>query len=468
MATSKVVDYFLELAKIPHCSGEEKQISDYLVQFAEQRNLKVIQDDALNVIIYKPASPGYEDKPALILQGHMDMVCVKLDELDFDFATQPLPVVIDGDTIKTEGTTLGADNGIAVAMAMAILDDNTLDHPPIEVLITTDEEVGLLGAASVDGSLFQGKTLINLDSESEGIFLTGCAGGVRNVIEIPVNYMKPKNQLAYQLRIYGLAGGHSGVEIDKNRANSNKLLGRVLSELKEIEIASVSGGEKMNAIAKQSFATIVSNEDISDKIDQLAAVFQKEYAESDPGLHVMITPVDVPDKVLDAESAQRVIGLLNLVPQGVQAMSQHFPGLVETSTNFGVLLSEDDVVKFESAHRSSVESKKKVLIDQFEYLAQAFGGTAITQGNYPGWEYNPDSKIRELFKQTYSQITGQEAVTTAIHAGVECGILQDKIGQLDMISLGPNMADVHTPFESLSISSSKKTYDLLVDVLKRL
>lgn len=464
----KVIDYFLELTKIPHCSGEEKQISDYLVKFAKDRELEVIQDEALNVIIYKPASDGFEDKDPVILQGHMDMVCVKLDELEFDFATQPLPVVIDGDTIKTEGTTLGADNGIAVAMAMAILDDETLEHPPIEVLITTDEEVGLLGAASIDGGLFKGKTLINLDSESEGVYLTGCAGGVRNVIELPVTYAEPTKNTAYEIRIHGLTGGHSGIEIDKNRANSNKLLGRVLAQLKDIEIASLHGGEKMNAIAKQSFATVLSDEDILEQVAELGELFKQEYSVSDPDLAISVTSAEKPQRVFDQATASKVIALLNLIPQGVQAMSQHFPGLVETSSNFGVLDMSEDVIKFESAHRSSIESKKQTLKDQFEYLAEVFGGKAVTQGDYPGWAYNPDSRIRELFKATYAEMTGEQAETTAIHAGVECGILQDRIGQLDMISLGPNMAEVHTPFENLSISSSIKTYELLVEVLKRL
>lgn len=468
MSQNKVMDFFIELTKIPHCSGEEKQISDYLVNFAKERNLKVVQDEANNVIIWKPASAGKEQEPTVILQGHMDMVCVKSDELDFDFSSQPLPVVFDGDMLKTEGTTLGADNGIAVAIMMAILDDNSLVHPPLEMLITTDEEVGLLGAASIDGSLFNGRTLINLDSEEEGIYLTGCAGGVRNVLELPVTFTNPTKDQAYQVRIFGLAGGHSGMEIDKNRANSNRLLGRLLMNLNDVEIANVSGGEKMNAIAKQSFATIVANEDVTSAIQELEQVFQSEYAISDPGLAISVKTVDKPDQVLDQESAKKLVALLNLIPQGVQAMSQHIPGFVETSSNFGVLSIEDNKVLFESAHRSSVETKKQLLVKQFEYLAQAFGGSVHTQGDYPGWEYNPESSIRELFKKTYQEITGKEAVTTAIHAGVECGILQDKIGKLDMISLGPNMADVHTPYECLSISSTNRTYQLLTEVLKRI
>lgn len=465
--SSKVIEYFLELTKIPHCSGEEQQISDYLVRFARERNLRVVQDESLNVIIYKPATPGYEDQAAIILQGHMDMVCVKQDELAFDFASQPLPVVIDGDTIRTEGTTLGADNGIAVAMIMAILDDTALSHPPIEALITTDEEVGLLGAASIDGSLFKGRTLINLDSEEEGVYLTGCAGGVRNVIELPVDFTRPTKAKAYDIRIHGLAGGHSGMEIDKNRANAIKLLGRLLSQLAEVELARLEGGEKMNAIAKQAMATIVTDQDIDQSIGEMAETFRSEYAVSDPELKVSVTAAELPDKVMTREIAQKIISLLQLIPQGVQAMSQHIPGLVETSTNLGVLAATKDSVLFESAHRSSLESKKAILTDQLARLAEVFGAKATTQGDYPGWAYQPDSPIRDRFVQAYQAMTGREAKTSAIHAGVECGILQDRIGQLDMISLGPNMADVHTPFERLSISSSEQTYQLLIEVLSR-
>lgn len=468
MKENKVLDFFVELSKIPHCSGEEKQISDYLVHFAQKRNLRVVQDKANNVIIWKPASPGNEDKQPIILQGHMDMVCVKLDELDFDFSTQPLPIVIDGDTLRTEGTTLGADNGIAVAMMMAILDDETLVHPPLEILITTDEEVGLLGAASIDGSLFKGRTLINLDSEEEGIYLTGCAGGVRNVIELPVEYTEAQKTKAFEIRIHGLAGGHSGIEIDKNRANANRLLGRVLSALGDIEVADVRGGEKMNAIAKQSYATILAESDVANPVRELEQMLQNEHSVSDPELALTIREIDVPERVFTAESLQKVLALMNLVPQGVQAMSQHIAGFVETSTNFGVLTTDETKVTFESAHRSSLESKKQLLVKQFEFLATAFGGTATTQGDYPGWAYNPKSTIRDLFMETYQEVTGNTATAMAIHAGVECGILQDKIGQLDMISLGPNMADVHTPLERLSISSTHNTYQLLLRVLEKL
>lgn len=466
--SSKVIDYFLELTKIPHCSGDEQQISDYLVQFARDRNLKVVQDEALNVVIYKPASPGKADLAPVILQGHMDMVCVKLDDLSFDFAGQALPVVIDGDTIRTEGTTLGADNGIAVAMIMAILDDPDLEHPPIEALITTGEEVGLLGAAAIEGRLFQGRRLINLDSEEEGVYLTGCAGGVRNVIELPVEYVAPRFEKAYEIRIHGLAGGHSGIEIDKNRANANKLMGRLLAGLSDIEIAFLAGGEKMNAIAKQASLTLVTNSDISRIVDEMSRQFKAEYAVSDPDLTITLSPVELPDQVLSPASAAKVTDLLQLIPQGVQAMSQHVAGLVETSTNLGVITQEKDQILFESAHRSSLESKKAILTDLFDRLAALFGAKAIRQGDYPGWAYQPQSPLRELFVETYQAITGQPATTTAIHAGVECGVLQDRIGQLDMISLGPNMADVHTPFERLSIASSQRTYQLLSDVLAKL
>lgn len=468
VANNKVFDFFVELTKIPHCSGQEKQISDYLVQFAKDRNLEVIQDEANNVIIKKPGSAGYEDHDPVILQGHMDMVCVKTDELEFDFDTMPLPIHIEGDWLKTKGTTLGADNGIAVAMAMAILDDNTLKHPPLEVLITTDEEVGLLGAAAVKGEYFKGRTLINMDSEEEGIYLTGCAGGARNIIELPVKFEENTFDRAFKVRVHGLAGGHSGIEINKNRANANKLIGRLLNSLGMIRLVSLSGGEKMNAIAKQAFATFVTNGDISLKVQEMEKVFQNEYASSDPSIKIDFEAVEKPEFMMEKESSKKALALLIIIPHGVQAMSQFIPELVETSTNLGVVETDGNVIKFESAHRSSLESKKQALIKKFAMLAELFEARPVVQGDYPGWEYKPESKIRDLFVKKYEEITGKKAETTAIHAGVECGILQRNIGELDMISFGPNMHDVHTPFERLSVSSTKKTYELLLGVLEEL
>lgn len=462
----KVLQYFEEMTKIPHCSGQEQTYSNYLVDFAKQRGLEVHQDDHYNVIIKKPGTEGKEHLAPVILQGHMDMVCVKEDNLEFDFDTEALPIYIDGDFLKSRGTTLGGDNGIAVAMSLAILDSNDYEHPPLEVLITTEEEVGLLGAAAIDGSLLQGETLINLDSEEEGIFLASCCGGVRNFIDIPVEYMENPQEKSYRLRIHGLKGGHSGMEINTGRASANALLSKVLNEL-PITITSIEGGEKMNSIAKQAVAIISSEEALTEKLQALEEAFNKEYAGKDD-IHISLEEVETQEKIMTPESQERVLKALEAVPQGVLAMSKDLEGLVQTSSNFGVLSTTEEGVRIESSHRSSVAEEKEQLIKDFEAIAKQAGGEAHTQGNYPGWEFAPESPIRETFVKVYEELTGEKAQVEAIHAGLECGVIQEQIGRtLDMVSLGPNMAEVHTPNERLSLSSTKRTFDLLIEVLKR-
>jgi dipeptidase D len=461
--------FFEELTKIPRCSGNEKEVSDWLVAFARDRELEVHQDKALNVIIKKPGSLGKENHPPIILQGHMDMVCVKEDSCEIDFNKDAIPIAVEGDWIITKGTTLGADNGIAVAMILAILDDMNLEHPPIEALITTDEEVGLLGATAVNGDLFQGRTLINLDSEEEGVFLTSCAGGVRNVLKLPVRWKENKKKNAFEITISGLLGGHSGMEIHKGRANANRLMGRLLEEVGGgARIAFLEGGEKMNAIPSKARAIITMNGSPEAVVQKMQRIFSQEYRVNDPDILLELRETDLPEQAVSSGTTEKVIALLQLIPDGVQSMSQEVNGLVETSTNLGVVKLTENEVLFENAHRSSIESKKVFLIKKFEQLAILSGAGIIIQGNYPGWQYSPASPIRELFMRTYKQLTGDEARLEAIHAGLECGILQEKLGEADMISLGPNMQNVHTPYERLSISSTERTYDLLKAVLQQL
>lgn len=464
----KVLQYFEEMTTIPHCSGNEATYSNYLVNFAKEHGLEVHQDDHYNVIIKKPGTKGKEDLAPVIIQGHMDMVCVKEDDLEFDFDTMALPIYVDGDFLKSKGTTLGGDNGIAVAMALAILDSDELEHPPLEVLITTEEEVGLLGAAALQGEHLQGETLINLDSEEEGVFLASCCGGVRNFIDIPVEYQDNPHKHSYKLRIFGLKGGHSGMEINTHRASANKLLARVLLQL-EVEVGYLEGGEKMNSIAKQAIAHVSSASDLTEHLQELEETFKKEYAGTDDAIEISVEALDSLEKVFTEESKKRVLAALQVVPQGVQAMSQHMEGLVETSSNFGVLSTTEEAVRIESSHRSSVESKKQDLVKLFEAIATLSGGKTHTQGDYPGWEFVPESAIRDLFVEVYEELSGEQAKVEAIHAGLECGVIQDCIGRdLDMVSLGPNMAEVHTPNERLSLSSVKRTYDLVVEVLRRI
>lgn len=464
---NKVFDFFDEITKIPRCSGEEKAISDYLVAFAKERGFSVHQDKALNIIMKKPGSKGRENEPAVILQGHMDMVCVCEDGLDFDFSSQPIPTYTDGDFIKAKGTTLGADNGIAIAMILSIFDDESISHPPLEVLITTDEEVGLLGAAAVDGNLFEGRTLINIDSEEEGVFLSSCAGGVRNILTLPFELKDNVKKKGYEVSINGLLGGHSGMEIHKERANAIKLLGRLIERLGSIRLVSIEGGEKMNAIPSTAKAVITTNEPIREEVERSQAIFRNEYATVDPNITINYREIELPEKAMSQESTEKVISLLYVIPHGVLRMSMDMPGLVETSTNLGVLRMSKDKVIFESSHRSSVESQKIMVLRRFEKIAALAGGRSDVSGNYPGWKFEPDSAIRETFLKSFEELFGKEAKVEAIHAGLECGILQERIGKMDMVSFGPNMFDVHTPKERVSISSVERSYQLLLHVLER-
>lgn len=464
---SRTIEFFKEITQIPRCSGNEKAISDYLVAFAKKRGLSVHQDKSLNVIMKKDGSPGRENEPPVILQGHMDMVCVSQAGLDFDFINDPIPMYVEGDWIKARGTTLGADNGMAVAMIMSIFDDNSLSHPPLEALITTDEEVGLLGAGAVDGKLFKGRTLINLDSEEEGIFFSSCAGGVRDRITLPVEFKDNVKKNAYELSLYGLKGGHSGMEIDKGRANAIKLMGRLLERLGGIRLVSINGGEKNNAIPATARAIITTNEEIMGEIENSLKIFRSEYASVDPDISIDVKKVDIPEKVMSQASTEKVIAMLYAIPHGVITMSADMPGIVESSTNFGIISSDQEKVVFESSHRSSVESKKEVTKRTFVKLALLAGGKSQVSSDYPGWKFEKESRIRELFLETYKELFGSEAKVEAIHAGLECGILQERIGKMDMIALGPNMQGAHTPEEKVSLSSADRVYSLLVEVLKR-
>ena len=466
---------FEALTQIPRESGNEAAVADYLEQFAKQLGLEVIKEASNNIIITKPASPGYENAPTVILQGHTDMVCVKLDTLDFDFNTQPIPLVVDGDWIKTKGTTLGADNGIAVAMAMSLLEDKSLQHPKVIALFTTSEETGMDGVMSLDPEHVKGDILINLDSEEEGTLLASCAGGVNNITEIDMEKVPNPNGLAYQLVISGLAGGHSGIEIGKNRANAIKLMGRVLTIFKAhfpYALYEIRGGEKMNAIAKRCEMKFTLDSEykylMEDLVESIQMTFNTEYEVADSGIKLEVQPCDVPAAVYSEASLSRLEKLLRLTPFGVYTMSAGMAGLVESSNNLGVLEQNGDTIKLTNAIRSSVKSKKQELNEVMALICETVNGRNTLVADYPEWPYKVDSKIRDLMKATYSELYQKELHVEAIHAGLECGFLKEKVGDIDMISLGPNMHDVHTPFERLSIGSTARTYQFLLEVLKRI
>lgn len=466
---------FEELTRIPHCSGEEKKVSDYLVNFAKKHNLDVIQDEALNIIIKKPGTIGYEKAPKIVLQGHMDMVCEKESNIEHDFSKDPIELRVEGDYIMANGTTLGADNGIAAAMCLAVLESKDISHPPLEVLLTTSEETGMDGAIALNPESVEGKILINIDSEEEGKLLVSCAGGERDKIEIPIEWENVDDSfIPYSIAIRGLKGGHSGMEINEGRGNANVLMGRVLAELKDVEfrLVSVDGGSKTNAIPREAKAILVvipKDEGVfKEAITKMEDSFKNEFKSSDPNVVVEIEKCNGAQKVFSCDTANKMIAALMLIPNGVQTMSREMEELVESSNNLGIVTTLDNSVTFESSLRSSVRSLKEKMAYQMELIANITSGKWECYAAYPEWEYTVDSYIREVFQRVYKEMTKEEIEISAIHAGLECGLFKEKFGDMDMVSFGPNMYGVHTPDEKLSISSTKRTWELLLNVLKEI
>lgn len=472
----KVFYYFEEITKIPHGSGNVEQISDYLVDFAKKRNLPVIQDELKNVIMVKEATPGYEEEPAVILQGHMDMVAVKKPDYDIDMKTEGLRVGIDGDNLYAEGTSLGGDDGIAVAYALALLDSEDLRHPRLEVIITVDEEVGMDGAREIDLSSLKGNRLLNLDSEEEGIFLSSCAGGAG--VSCRLSAEKQETQgVVCELFIGGLLGGHSGEEIHKERGNSNSLFGRVLWTLCKdcpVQLVSVEGGLADNAIPRETRAKLLLPADHAvcvSLLEQTAKEVAAELGVKDPDFRMEWKMGDAAECVaaLSVADTRRAAAMLYALPNGVQAMSADIPGLVETSLNMGILRLEDAsgeaTLTAEFSVRSSVESAKAALIGKMTAITELAGGVVEIKGMYPGWKYRADSPLRDKMIRVYREMYGEEPKVEAVHAGLECGLLGSKIPDLDCVSIGPDMKNIHTTEETLSISSTRRVWEYLVAFL---
>ena len=471
---AEVFKYFEEMAAIPHGSRNTKAISDYLVEFAKKYHLEHYQDKLNNVVIIKEATAGYENAEPIIIQGHMDMVCEKEKDCAIDFEKDGLELYVDGDFLKAKGTTLGGDDGIAVAYALAILSSNELSHPRLEVVITVDEEIGMLGAEGIDLSMLKGHKMLNIDSDVEGHFLTSCAGGMHVETEIPVTFEEASGVL-YEITVTGLEGGHSGAEIDKEHGNANIIMGRVLKALRdEVEygIVSLAGGLKDNAIPRECTAEILVNKDDMDAMiaifEQLKLVLANEFMASDKDVTIVYKEKGEQNlPVLSIPSQTKVIFYLRNVPNGVQNMSCIMSGLVETSLNLGIMELKEDCLYMVTSLRSSVSSRKADLADKLELLTEFLGGEMTVGGDYPAWEYKADSDIRETISSVYKELFDEEPVFEAIHAGLECGILAGKIENLDCVSFGPNNYDIHTPKERLSISSTEKIWKLLVEFLKR-
>ena len=467
-----VFRYFEEICAIPHGSRNTKAISDYLVAFAKEHNLKYIQDESNNVILFGPGTCGMEDHAPVILQGHMDMVCEKDASCPLDMAVDGLDLMHDDRFVYAKGTTLGGDDGIAVAYALAILEDNTIAHPPLEVIITVDEEIGMLGANTIDLSMLRGRTLINLDSEEEGIFTVSCAGGATSVISLPVE-RKAVYGPCVRLTVDGLQGGHSGAEIHKNRANANKVMGEYLSRIQKLMplcLTSFSGGSKHNAIPRSCQATVVAMGIGIERINDVAAQLQAEIREKydEPQATVQAFDVDaLGGNSLTTSATSDVISLLCACPNGVQSYSQDMPGLVQTSLNLGIAKLGDQFTATFSV-RSSVNQEKEELIRKLRELTDFYNGSYSQSGTYPAWEFRKDSPLRDTMVRIYQEMFGKEPQVLAIHAGLECGLLGDKLPGLDCVSIGPQMHDIHTSREKLEIASTERTWNFLLEVLKNL
>lgn len=471
----RVFHYFEEITKIPHGSGNTKEISDYLVNFAKEHGLSYVQDEMNNVVIYKPAYKGYEDAPVVILQGHMDMVCEKRPDVEHDFTKDPLNLSVKDGYISANGTTLGGDDGIAVAYALALLESDDIPHPALEVLITVDEEIGLLGAVGLDCSVLKGRRLINLDSEAEGSIWISCAGGLTGISHIPVQRVEAEGE-KLQVKVCGLMGGHSGAEIDKNRANANILMGRFLYGLKkqaDYEILSLEGGKKDNAITRETVAELLVAKEMTEAVKAYAkeqqAKLREEYAGSDEGIAIEILEKGTEKgAVLHPTSREKVLFYLMNVPFGIAKMSGSIEGLVETSSNIGILKLFEGELSASSSVRSSVEVARDALSDKIEYLTEFLGGEYEVQGAYPAWEYRKESPLRDKMVEVYEQVYGEKPNVVAIHAGLECGLFYKKMEGLDCVSLGPNMKDIHTSEEVLDIASTERVWKYLLKVLENL
>ena len=467
-----VFGYFEDICKIPHGSGNMDKISQFCVDFAKEHGLEYIQDDMKNVIIIKEATPGYEEVEPLILQGHLDMVCEKRPDKEKDFLTEGIDVCTDGENIWADGTTLGGDNGIAVAYGLALLAAKDLQHPRLEMVLTVDEETGLYGAEAIDMSMLKGKKLINLDSEEEGIFTVGCAGGLTLACDIPM-FTEEADGEVYELKVTGLLGGHSGAEIHKGRGNSNVILGRVLLAIGQkigLEIIKMEGGSKDNAIPRNSVAEILVGAEDVKKLEELVkeqeAILKNEFHASDAGVALELAAKGMATvEVLDATSKVSALHALNNIPNGIQAYSMDIEGLVETSLNMGIMTQDSESLKMSFAVRSSIESAKHYLTDRVLLFVDMLGGNCEIKGDYPGWAYNPKSDLRETFIKVYREMYASEPVVEAIHAGLDCGLFTKKIDGLDSISIGPNMHNVHTSEETLEVGSVQRTWEFLCRVI---
>ena len=471
--TKPLWNYFIELCKIPHGSKKEAAAASWVADQGRAMGLDVYQDEAGNVVIRKPATPGYENQPGYILQAHVDMVCEKNEDTAHNFEKDPIKLQIKGDHLYAVGTTLGADNGIGVCAGLAVLASKDLRHPQIELLVTIDEEMGLNGANFFKGGILTGKYFLNLDSEEEGYLTIGCAGGIDTEAKIRVVLTaSAPGAKGYRLKVSGLKGGHSGMNIADGRGNAIRILARTLYALQtgaHIGIADLKGGNKRNAIAREASASLAVSDEA--KVKSIVETVQLETSQAigrfDPGLQIALEPIDLPERVMVDSDARCVVNTLFTMIHGVVAMSPDIPGLVQTSTNLGVLESHDDTVSFYMLHRSSIDASKMTLVDRVTAHCALGGFQATHLGGYPGWKPEPDSDLVKIVTNVYKNTFGSEMKVVAMHAGLECGIIGEKYPGMQMVSIGPDMWDVHTPDEHVSIPSVANFWKFLAAILAK-
>lgn len=483
LAPENVFRYFRMLSSVPHGSGNTKQISDLCVRFAKEHGLRCVQDEMNNIIIYKDASEGYADHAPVVLQGHLDMVCAKDDSCPKDMKTEPVTIRTDGEWLFAEGTSLGGDNIIAVAAALAILDDNTIPHPPIEAVFTTDEETGMYGAKALDISKLKGRRMLNMDSEEEGIFIAGCAGGrrARIMLKLPGETLNEGTAVSYEIVLDGLMGGHSGMEIDKGRANANKLMGRILTDLFEqfgsLRLAYAYGGEFDNAITRKAVSRVSilpeDGEKLTERIGYLNRVLKAEYSETDPDMILSACKTDETYTLLPShEDGKKAAGMINAFPYGVIAMCKEIPDLVETSMNLGIMRFGCENGSFcMDAHfsvRSLEAAKKEAAVNMLRLVSESYGAEMTTGEDYPCWSYNEQSPIRDVCLDAFREVYGRDGSVTVIHAGLECGLFAEAIPDFDCVSFGPDLRDVHSTRERLNVASVGRFFDMVKLILKKL
>ena len=469
-----VWNHFYEITQIPRPSKKEDKVRAYLDEFGKKHNLTTVTDKAGNVLITKPATPGYENEKTIILQAHMDMVCEKNSDVEHNFDTDPIQVIVDNGWVKAKGTTLGADNGIGMALMLAVLSSDNLKHPALECLFTTDEETGLTGAFALDNNLLKGEILINLDSEDDGEIFVGCAGGIDTTATLKVKTKDtPRHFFAFSVTVKGLMGGHSGDDIDKRRGNANKMLNRILWNMHkdlDLHLVKIDGGNLRNAIPREASAVacvpFVHKEKVRVIFNEVAAELEDENAAIETNMRIELHSEEIPDRVMTRRSTSKILNALYACPHGIKAMSPDMAGLVETSTNLAsVKMPDDKKLVITTSQRSSVESAKYDIAHQVESVLK-LAGCSVTHGDgYPGWKPNLNSQILRVAEKSYEKLFAVQPKVKAIHAGLECGLFLKKYPHLDMISIGPTMRGVHSPDERLEIETVGRVWSWLTDIL---